>query len=227
MSPGDRAPPARRRGDRAIRRAAADVPHSPMPALPRQARYPPPPPRWQVLAVPRQRPDCLAGRHRRSQVLLVGARPPPDGPPQRTHREANTMMAWLEATVALLVAALGAVRWLGSHMRLVWRHRPGRRAAVMATATVIRPLPTARTLAIESPRSQLMPPPVGFHGSAGNGTNAPAPDGGRPLPLDRARSWRDAGTGAVGGLARPTTMPPQRPVFLDLDPLRADGTDPG
>jgi len=49
------------------------------------------------------------------------------------------MMAWLEAGAGLMVAGLVAVRWLGSHMRLVWRYGPTHRAAV--TATVVRPAP--------------------------------------------------------------------------------------
>jgi hypothetical protein len=41
----------------------------------------------------------------------------------------------------MIVAALVAVRWLGSHMRLIW-HAPRRqRPAWTLTATVIRPLP--------------------------------------------------------------------------------------
>jgi len=76
------------------------------------------------------------------------------------------------------------------------------------------------------PWAVLVPSPGGLHGTAGNGTDAPAPNGGRPLPLDRGRSWRDAGTRTVGRLARPTAMSPQRTVFPDLDPFRADGTDP-
>jgi hypothetical protein len=51
------------------------------------------------------------------------------------------MMAWLEAGAGLMVAALVAVRWLGSHMRLVWRYAPTRHTALTATATVIQPLP--------------------------------------------------------------------------------------
>ena len=60
-------------------------------------------------------------------------------------------MMWLEAAAGLIVAALAAVRWLGSHMRLVWRYGPARRAAVTATATVIRELPVSRPLVIEPP----------------------------------------------------------------------------
>jgi hypothetical protein len=67
------------------------------------------------------------------------------------------MMTWLEAAVALVVAALVLVRWLGSHMRLVWRYGPRHRAAVTATATVIRPLPAVRPLAIEPPRQVCRP----------------------------------------------------------------------
>jgi hypothetical protein len=51
------------------------------------------------------------------------------------------MMPWLEAGVALIVAAFVLVRWLGSHMRLVWLYGRRRRAAMTATATVIRELP--------------------------------------------------------------------------------------
>ena len=62
------------------------------------------------------------------------------------------MMACLEAAVAPVVAALTLVRWLGSHMQLIWRCGPGRQAAVRtATATVVRQLPAARPLAIEPP----------------------------------------------------------------------------
>lgn len=50
------------------------------------------------------------------------------------------MMAWLEAGAGLIVTALTAVRWLGLHMQLVWRYGPGRRAAMTAAATVVRPL---------------------------------------------------------------------------------------
>jgi hypothetical protein len=67
------------------------------------------------------------------------------------------MTAWLEAGAALIVTALVAVRWLGSHLRLVWRYRPRRRAAVTATATVIRELLDVRPLAIEPPRPVYWP----------------------------------------------------------------------
>ena len=67
------------------------------------------------------------------------------------------MTAWLEAGAALIVTALVAVRWLGSHMRLVWRYGPRRRAALTATATLILPLPAARPLAIEPPRPVYWP----------------------------------------------------------------------
>jgi hypothetical protein len=33
-------------------------------------------------------------------------------------------MIWLWAGAALIVAALETVRWLGSHMRLIWRYVP-------------------------------------------------------------------------------------------------------
>jgi hypothetical protein len=59
-------------------------------------------------------------------------------------RETIPMMAWLEAGAGLMVAALALVRWLGSHMQLIWRYGPQRRAAVTATATVIRRLPAVR-----------------------------------------------------------------------------------
>ena len=62
------------------------------------------------------------------------------------------MTAWLEAAMALIVAALVLVRWLGSHMRLVWLYGPRRRVAVTAAATVIRPLPAVQPLGIEPPR---------------------------------------------------------------------------
>ena len=61
------------------------------------------------------------------------------------------MMAWLEAAAGLIVAALVFVRWLGSHLQLIWRYEPSRRAAVTATATVVRPL-------LDS-RAELSPPP--------------------------------------------------------------------
>lgn len=48
-------------------------------------------------------------------------------------------MIWLEAGAVLILAALMLVRWLGSHLTLVWRYAPARRTAVTATATV--PLP--------------------------------------------------------------------------------------
>jgi hypothetical protein len=54
------------------------------------------------------------------------------------------MMAWLEAGAGLIVAALVAVRWLGSHMRLIWRAQ--RRPRLSLTATVARPVPSARPL---------------------------------------------------------------------------------
>lgn len=64
------------------------------------------------------------------------------------------MMAWLEAGAGLIVTVLMAVRWLGSHLQLIWRYGPRHRAAVTttATATVVRQLPAARPLAIEPPR---------------------------------------------------------------------------
>jgi hypothetical protein len=53
------------------------------------------------------------------------------------------LIAWAVIGVALVVAALVLVRWLGSHIQLIWRYSPARRAAVTATATVVRPLPAA------------------------------------------------------------------------------------
>jgi hypothetical protein len=67
-------------------------------------------------------------------------------------REAIMMMPWLEAAVGLSLAALVLVRWLGSHLHLLWRYAPRRRAAVTAKATVIRPPPAAHPRAIEPPR---------------------------------------------------------------------------
>jgi len=58
-------------------------------------------------------------------------------------REAIMMMPWLEAAAALSLAGLVLVRWLGSHLHLVWRYATRCGAAVTAKATVIRPLPAA------------------------------------------------------------------------------------
>jgi hypothetical protein len=63
------------------------------------------------------------------------------------------MMPWLEAAAGLSLAALVLVRCLGSHLHLVWRYAPRRRAAVPAKATVIRPLPATHPRAIEPPRA--------------------------------------------------------------------------
>jgi hypothetical protein len=46
-----------------------------------------------------------------------------------------------EPGAGLIVAALVLVRWLGSHMRLIWRAPRRQRPAWTLTATVIRPLP--------------------------------------------------------------------------------------
>lgn len=60
-------------------------------------------------------------------------------------------MTWLEAGAALIVAALVMVRWLGSHMCLIWRYPQGRRETV--TATMVRPMPQ-RVI-----RGDIEPPP--------------------------------------------------------------------
>ena len=51
-------------------------------------------------------------------------------------------MIWLEASAGLTVAALVLVRWLGSHLTLVWRYAPPSRPSV--TTTVVRPVPSPR-----------------------------------------------------------------------------------
>ena len=45
-----------------------------------------------------------------------------------------------EPGAGLIVAALALVRWLGTHMRLIWRAQRQQPAWTL-TATVIRPLP--------------------------------------------------------------------------------------
>ena len=52
-------------------------------------------------------------------------------------------MIWLAACPGMILAALVAVRWLGTQMRLIWRAQRQQPAWTLM-ATVIRPLPAGR-----------------------------------------------------------------------------------